>query len=164
MRRIGLEPVRRGKFDGPCQPGMARRRCWLARLKFRFARQAELFRIGAEGNAFALFRYINQINGENMKSIVVSMIAAAGLMVAGSAMATDMPAVAKKNNCTACHAVDKKVVGPAWKDVATKADQARMVESITKGSKGKYGSMPMPPQKVSEADLKEITAFIAGLK
>jgi len=92
------------------------------------------------------------------------MIAAAGLMVAGSAMATDMPAVAKKNNCTACHSVDKKVVGPAWKDVAAKADQARMADSITKGSKGKWGSMPMPPQKVSDADLKEITAFIAGLK
>ncbi len=100
-----------------------------------------------------------------MKSIVVSMIAAAGLMVAGSAMATDMPAVAKKNNCTACHAVDKKVVGPAWKDVAAKTtDQAVMAASITKGSKGKYGAMPMPPQKVSDADLKEITAFIAGLK
>jgi len=99
-----------------------------------------------------------------MKSIVVSMIAAAGLMVAGSAMATDMPAVAKKNNCTACHAVDKKVVGPAWKDVAAKSDQATMAASITKGSKGKYSAMPMPPQKVSEADLKEITAFIAGLK
>lgn len=100
-----------------------------------------------------------------MKSIVVSMIAAAGLMVAGSAMATDMPAVAKKNNCTACHAVDKKVVGPAWKDVAAKSDEAAMAHSIKNGSKGKYGAMPMPPQsRVSDADLKEITAFIAGLK
>ena len=102
-----------------------------------------------------------------MKSIIVSMIAAAGLMVAGSAMATDMPAVAKKNNCTACHAVDKKVVGPAWKAVAEKykGDVAGLADKIKKGGAGAWGSMPMPANpKVSDADMKEILAFIAGLK
>ncbi len=104
-----------------------------------------------------------------MKSIVVSMIAAAGLMVAGSAMATDMPAVAKKNNCTACHAVDKKVVGPAWKDVAAKykGDAAvwdKIATKIKKGGSGVWGSMPMPANpKVSDADMAEIIAFIKGL-
>jgi cytochrome c len=53
-----------------------------------------------------------------MKSIIVSMIAAAGLMVAGSAMATDMPDLAKKSGCNACHTIDKKLVGPAWMDVS----------------------------------------------
>ena len=53
-----------------------------------------------------------------MKSIIVSMIAAAGLMVAGSAMAVDMPELAKKSGCTACHTVEKKLVGPAWRDVS----------------------------------------------
>ncbi|MDH2916323.1 MAG: c-type cytochrome [Gallionella sp.] len=102
-----------------------------------------------------------------MKSIVTSMIVAAGLMVAGSAMAADMPAVAKKNNCTACHAVDKKVVGPAWKDVAVKykGDVAHLSDKIKKGGSGAWGSMPMPANpKVSDADMKEILAFIAGLK
>ncbi len=104
-----------------------------------------------------------------MKSIVVSMIAAAGLMVAGSAMATDMPAVAKKNNCTACHKVDKKVVGPAWKDVAAKykGDAAawdKVATKIKKGGSGAWGSMPMPANpKVSDADMAEIIAFIKGL-
>ncbi len=102
-----------------------------------------------------------------MKSILVSMIAAAGLMVAGSAMAADMPAVAKKNNCTACHAVDKKVVGPAWKAVAEKykGDVGHLADKIKKGGAGAWGSMPMPANpKVSDADMKEILAFIAGLK
>lgn len=102
-----------------------------------------------------------------MKSIVISMMVAAGLMVAGSAMATDMPAVAKKNNCTACHAVDKKVVGPAWKDVAKKYDGKvdHLADKIKKGGAGNWGSMPMPANpKVSDADMKEILAFIAGLK
>jgi cytochrome c len=53
-----------------------------------------------------------------MKSIMISMIAAAGLAVAGSAMAVDMPALAKTSGCTACHAIDKKLVGPAWMDVS----------------------------------------------
>ncbi|MBU1213900.1 MAG: c-type cytochrome [Gammaproteobacteria bacterium] len=104
-----------------------------------------------------------------MKSIVVSMIAAAGLMVAGSAMAVDMPAAAKKNNCTACHKVDKKVVGPAWKDVAAKykGDAAawdKVAAKIKKGGSGAWGSMPMPANpKVSDADMAEIIAFIKGL-
>jgi cytochrome c len=53
-----------------------------------------------------------------MKSIIISMVTAAGLIVAGSAMATDMPALAKKSGCTACHTIEKKLVGPAWRDVS----------------------------------------------
>jgi cytochrome c len=104
-----------------------------------------------------------------MKSIVISMAVAAGLMVAGSAMATDMPAVAKKNNCTACHKVDKKVVGPAWKAVADKykGDAAawdKVAAKIKKGGSGAWGSMPMPANpKVSDADMAEIIAFIKSL-
>ena len=104
-----------------------------------------------------------------MKSIVISMAVAAGLMVAGSAMATDMPAVAKKNNCTACHAVDKKVVGPAWKDVSAKykGDAAawdKLATKIKKGGSGNWGKMPMPANpKISDAEIAEILAFIKGL-
>ncbi len=104
-----------------------------------------------------------------MKSIVTSMIVAAGLMAAGSAMAADMPAVAKKNNCTACHAIDKKVVGPAWKAVADKykGDAGawdKVATKIKKGGSGAWGSMPMPANpKVSDADMAEMIAFIKGL-
>lgn len=105
-----------------------------------------------------------------MKSIIVSM-AVAGLMVAGSAMATDMPELAKKNNCTACHAIDKKVVGPAWQDVANKykgqADAAdKLVVKVSKGGSGNWGSMPMPandPTGAKNADIKELVKFILGL-
>jgi cytochrome c551/c552 len=54
---------------------------------------------------------------KRMKSIIVSM-AVAGLIVAGSAMAVDMPELAKKSGCTACHTIEKKLVGPAWRDVS----------------------------------------------
>jgi cytochrome c len=104
-----------------------------------------------------------------MKSIVISMIAAAGLM-AGSAMAADMPELAKKSNCTSCHAIDKKVVGPAWMEISKKykgqADaEAKLVTKVAKGGAGSWGSMPMPPNapKVAEADIKTLVDFILGL-
>jgi cytochrome c len=105
-----------------------------------------------------------------MKSIVISMLAAAGLMIAGSAMATDMPDLAKKSNCTSCHAIDKKVVGPAWMAVSQKYKgqpdaEAKLVAKVAKGGSGAWGSMPMPPNapKVAEADIKTLVDFILGL-
>lgn len=104
-----------------------------------------------------------------MKSIIVSMVTAAGLMVAGSAMATDMPDVAKKSGCTACHAIDKKVVGPAWMDVSKKykgdaGAAAHLDTVISKGGKGVWGPSPMPAMaKVSDADRKALIDFVLGL-
>jgi len=104
-----------------------------------------------------------------MKSIIVSMVAAAGLMVAGSALAADMPDLAKKNNCTACHAIDKKLVGPAWADVAKKykgdaGAAAHLDGVISKGGKGVWGPMPMPPNpKVTAEERKELVDFVLGL-
>jgi cytochrome c len=116
-----------------------------------------------------------------MKSIIVSMIAAAGLMVAGSVMAEDMPELAKKSGCTACHAVDKKVVGPAWADVGKayntthvtstgkkteeilggKSAEDYLVEKVSKGGSGNWGTAAMIPNapKVSEADIRTLVKF-----
>ena len=76
--------------------------------------------------------------------------------------------MAKKNACMACHAVDKKLVGPAYQDVAKKyADQKDAVDalaaSIKKGGSGKWGPVPMPAQTaLSEADAKTLAAWILG--
>lgn len=104
-----------------------------------------------------------------MKSIVVSMIAAAGLMVAGSASAVDMPADAAA--CKACHAIDKAVVGPAWMDVSKKyKGDAKAVDTlvanITKGGKFGWNKGQMPPKggsSKSEAEIKKLAEFIVGL-
>lgn len=104
-----------------------------------------------------------------MKSTIVSMVTVAGLLVAGSALAADMPAAAKKNNCVACHAIDKKVVGPAWADVAKKykgdaGAAAHLDGVISKGGKGVWGPMPMPPNpKVTAEERKELIDFVLGL-
>lgn len=90
------------------------------------------------------------------------------------AMATaSLPALANfelatKNACTACHAMDKKVLGPSYQDVAQKyAGQkdsvAQISESIRKGGSGKWGAIPMPAQPaLSDADLKALATWVSG--
>lgn len=106
-----------------------------------------------------------------MKSIVVNMIAVAGLMVASSAMAVDMPELAKKSGCIACHSIEKKLVGPAYRDVAKKykgdaGAEAKLVAKVAKGGAGVWSTMPMPPNspKVSEADIKTLVQFVLSLE
>ena len=104
-----------------------------------------------------------------MKRMITYLSVVAGLVVASSAVATDMPPRAQKNKCTACHAIDKKLVGPAWMDVAKKykgdtGAAARLVAKITKGGSGVWGAVAMPPQAAAPAaDIKELVKFILGL-
>lgn len=105
-----------------------------------------------------------------MKSIVISMIAAVGLMVAGSASAAEMNPLAKKHNCTSCHTMDKKLVGPSYADVAKKykgdaGAAAKLEAKVAKGGSGVWGAMPMPPNapKVPEADIKELVKWVLSL-
>nr|AGB68885.1 cytochrome c [Polaromonas sp. GM1] len=75
-------------------------------------------------------------------------------------------ALAQKNACMACHAVDKKVLGPAYVDVAAKYKgqkdaEAALVSSIKKGGSGKWGAIPMPAQNnLSDADAKALAKWI----
>lgn len=78
--------------------------------------------------------------------------------------------LAKKYNCLACHAVDKKVVGPAYKDVAAKyrndkAAEAKLADKVKKGGSGVWGQIPMPPNSsVPDADVKTLVQWILSLK
>jgi len=74
-------------------------------------------------------------------------------------------ALAKKYACVACHQADKKLVGPAWKDIAAKykgkLDADALAASIKKGSSGKWGAVPMPAQgHVPDADLGALATWI----
>ena len=74
----------------------------------------------------------------------------------------------KKGGCVVCHSVDKKMVGPTYKDVAQKrkGEQdaiATIEKSVRNGSKGTYGQIPMPPNpqsKISDADLHELVEWV----
>jgi cytochrome c len=101
-----------------------------------------------------------------VKLIGISLLAAAGIMSAGVAQADE--ALAKAKNCLACHNVDKKVVGPSYKDVAKKytaKDEAMLAEKIIKGGKGTWGPVPMPPNAaVKPEEATKLVKWILSLK
>jgi cytochrome c len=102
-----------------------------------------------------------------MHKSILLMVAAAGVLAAPVAQADE--ALLKKHNCVACHQIDKKVVGPAYKDVAKKykgqKDVAvKLAEKVKKGGQGAWGSVPMPPNPaVPDADIKKMVAYILSL-
>ena len=78
--------------------------------------------------------------------------------------------LAKKHACTACHAIDKKLVGPGYKEVAAKYKgnakaEAMLVEKVKKGGVGVWGQVPMPPNSaVPDADVKTLVKWVLSLK
>ncbi len=101
-----------------------------------------------------------------MKAIYVSLLAVAGILSTGAVQADE--ALAKAKNCLACHQVDKKVVGPSYKDVAKKytaKDEAKLVEKVLKGGKGSWGEVPMPPNAaVKPEEATKLVKWILSLK
>jgi cytochrome c len=98
------------------------------------------------------------------RSAALGLALAAGWLAAPAALADE--ALAKKHNCTACHAVDKKMIGPAYRDVAKKykgqADApAKLAEKVKKGSTGIWGAVPMPPNAaVPDDDIKKLVDWV----
>lgn len=72
--------------------------------------------------------------------------------------------LATRNACMACHAVDRRMVGPSYREIATRykgTDAARLAASIRSGSSGKWGPVPMPAQpRLSEADALTLARWI----
>ena len=95
---------------------------------------------------------------------LISALVVSALMVSAPAFASKE--IASKNACMGCHAVDKKVVGPAYKDIAAKyKGQADAVDKLAKkvkaGGSGVWGPVPMPANAaISEADAKTVVKWI----
>ena len=94
------------------------------------------------------------------------IVASLALVSVGAWAATPDEAMAKAG-CTACHSKDKKIVGPAYKDVAAKYKgqdaTAKLMEKVRKGGAGVWGPVPMPPntpEKINDADLKAVVESI----
>jgi cytochrome c len=100
----------------------------------------------------------------------LALILAAAAAIPASLPAQAQEALAKKYACLACHSVDKKLVGPAYKDVAAKyrndaGAAARLADKVKKGSQGTWGQVPMPPNSaVPDADVKALVQWILSLK
>jgi len=96
----------------------------------------------------------------------LTLISLVLILASGSVTASEQ--LVKKNNCIGCHHMTDKKVGPTWKAIAEKnkgvADAEKiLVDGTVKGSKGKYGKVPMPPQPKAKADAKKITKWILSL-
>lgn len=115
-----------------------------------------------------------------MKYFIGSMVAAAVLTVANGAWATEMPELTKKHDCDICHDIDKKLVGPAWKDVSKRYKGATkyvykgkeyplvegLVMAVSQGTSGNWGDMPMPandPNGTKQTDMQGLVRYMLNL-
>jgi cytochrome c len=108
-----------------------------------------------------------------MNKSLIAVAAAAGMIFGASANAAVDAAKAKqlatKYNCLACHAVDKKLVGPPYQDVAKKykGDKSaaeKLAGKVKAGGSGVWGAIPMPPNNVPDADIKTLVEWILSLE
>lgn len=108
-----------------------------------------------------------------MKAIATILAATAGASLAAGAHAADAKAaeaLAKASGCLACHTVDKKLVGPSYKEIADKyrkekGAEAKLIGKVKAGGKGVWGDVPMPPNAhVKDTDIKTIVQWIMSIK
>ncbi len=108
-----------------------------------------------------------------MKNILTLLAAAAAATIAAGAHAADpkaAEALAKTSGCLACHTVDKKLIGPSYKDVAAKyrgnkGAEAELIKKVKAGGKGVWGDIPMSPNAhVKDEDIKTMVQWILSIK
>jgi cytochrome c len=103
-----------------------------------------------------------------MKRSVILL--AVAVVIPASFPASAQEELAKKHACLACHATDKKLVGPSYKEVAAKyrndaGAEAKLVDKVKKGSQGTWGQVPMPPNSaVPDADIRALVKWILSQK
>ena len=105
-----------------------------------------------------------------MIRFVVVPVALAAAIFSASAFAQDASKLAQQKNCMSCHQLDKKLIGPAYKEVAAKYKSRKdaevyLVKKIREGSTGVWGAIPMPPNAaVSAADAKTLAHWVLQAK
>lgn len=102
--------------------------------------------------------------------LLPSLLAGTAFAVAAVSPALANQELAQKKACMACHGMDKKIVGPAYLDVAKKYKgqkdaEAKLVQKVLKGGGGVWGTMAMPANaQVNEAEAKQLVKWILSLK
>jgi cytochrome c len=108
-----------------------------------------------------------------MNKKLIAVAAAAGMLFGASANAAVDAAKAKqlaqKYNCLACHAVDKKLVGPPYQEVSKKykgdkSAEEKLIGKVKSGGSGVWGAIPMPPNNVPDGDVKTLVEWILSLE
>lgn len=105
---------------------------------------------------------------------LIAAVGMVGILAATSSYAEEPLELAKKSGCLACHSVDKKVVGPAWKDVGARYKgqpemRDKLIAKVKAGGKGNWTDVtkgvPMPPYspRVADADIATLVDFVLSL-
>jgi cytochrome c len=99
----------------------------------------------------------------NLSALVFALVLSSG------AHAADPAALAQSKGCLSCHAVDAKLVGPSYKDIAkkyagNKGAEDLLVQKVVKGGSGNWGAIPMPGGMVNEAEARVLVKWVLGLK
>ncbi len=134
----------------------------------RVASSLPEFAKNAHGNLAEQNRSVGPQRGvQTARSTAAASDVASGKATNGAAPAQDGPSVAavmQKNNCMACHAPDRRVVGPSWAEVAKKHEGKadHIAEKIRSGGSGVWGAIPMPPQSLAEAETRQIANWLAA--
>ena len=103
-----------------------------------------------------------------MKNVFSACVVVVALTVAGAAQANEK--LLQSSGCMTCHGVDKKVIGPSYKEIATKyrtdkGAEAALIKKVKAGGKGVWGEMPMPPNAhVKDEDIKTMVQWILAVK
>jgi S-disulfanyl-L-cysteine oxidoreductase SoxD len=155
------------EFGGAAKPDVAVQACMKdCPAETTLASTLPAFARNAHGNLGAQNRLIGAQRGVDTTGPAAQAPVPSPVMKspdAPSAGAAKVQALAQKNNCTACHAPDRKLVGPSWSDIAGKhpgkADY--LAGKIRTGGSGAWGAIPMPPQALSEADARTLASWLA---
>ncbi|MDR2875593.1 MAG: c-type cytochrome [Methylobacillus sp.] len=105
-----------------------------------------------------------------MKALIAALLSGGFILAAPAAHAEDASALMQKGGCIACHSVDKKILGPAYKDVAAKYKgqkdaEALLIKKVKEGGSGVWGPIPMTANtgKLSDDEFKRVVEWILSL-
>jgi cytochrome c len=134
-------------------------------------KQAESLPANAESPAASQVTATNQSASQADQASRPVAVAESESNSAVASAGVDGRALAQKSGCFTCHRIDKKVIGPAWNDIAAKYRgqkdaEARLIAKVAEGGSGVWGSMPMPPNapRINDSDIKTLVRFILSLK
>ena len=127
------------------------------------------FARNAHGNLAEQNRTVGAQRGANTAGSAAAVPVAAAIPAtasagAGAGTSKDIATLTQKNNCTACHAAETRIVGPSWSEIAGKHSGKTdyLATKIRSGGSGVWGAIPMPPQTLSEEEAKKIAGWLAS--
>lgn len=148
------------EFGGTARPDVTAKACMKdCPVEPKVASMLPDFARNAHGNLAEQNRLVGPQRGANTAAAATTATPAVAAPAAGKAPT----AALQKNSCTACHAPDRKLVGPSWADIARKhAGKADYLsERIRSGSTGVWGNIPMPPQAMAPEDARQVGQWLA---